>query len=140
MAGILQEKFQVQYPPREAHSNEWASAESARTHKGLQTRSSSGNFESYRGDGYNRLPPGMNIEDQEVADVSGPAMSAGNLGNGSQVTTDVTAMSARTGFDRKALRPTDDEYFREHNDMFYESVVVDGVEGFVERGNVLDRS
>ena len=59
--------------------------------------------------------------------------------NGTQATNDVTQTSLRTGFDRKKLLPTDDMYTREHNDAFYDTVTVDGDEGFVERNNYLDR-
>jgi hypothetical protein len=97
-----------------------------------------GRYEPYRGAFYNRLPPGSDISDQEVAYTRTPA-EAGDMGTGSQATTDVTPESLRTGFDRKELRPTDDMYTREHNDAFYDTVEVDGVEGFVERNNYLDR-
>lgn len=140
MGKIVQEKFQVNNPPNrndDANSG-WVSDKSARTRKGLQTRDGSNRFESYRGDSYNCLPPGMNINDQEVFAGSTLA-AAGSLGTGSQVTDDVTQTSIRQGFDRKALRPTDDMYTREHNDAFYDSVEVDGVEGYVERNNMLDR-
>jgi hypothetical protein len=61
-------------------------------------------------------------------------------GAGGDVTNnEVNATSLRTGFARKKLLSTDDEYTREHNDAFYDAVEVDGVEGFVERNNMLDR-
>lgn len=140
MSKIVQEKFQVDNPQNtndDAHSG-WVSDRSARTRKGLQTRAPNGNFESFSADQYNRLPPGMGIEDQEIADIHSQPMG-GSLGSGTQVTDDVTTTSLRQGFDRKPLRPTDDMYTREHNDAFYDSVEVDGVEGFVERNNMLDR-
>lgn len=141
MSRIVQEKFEVR--PEQNHnddaSNGWVSDSSVRTRKGLQTRAhASGRYESYSGDSLNCLPPGSEIDDQEHADIK-PLAHAGSLGTGSQVTDDVTAQSARQGFDRKKLRPTDDMYTREHNDAFYDSVEVDGVEGFVERNNYLDR-
>jgi hypothetical protein len=111
---------------------------SARTRHGLQTRGGAGQYESFSGDAYNCLPPGSNIADQEVT--YQPGMSyGGSLGSGSQITDDVTAQSLREGFSRKQMRPTDDMYTREHNDAFYDSIEVDGVEGFVERNNMLDR-
>lgn len=61
------------------------------------------------------------------------------MGSGTQVTDDCSVKAFREGFDRKPLRPTDDQYTREHNDAFYDTVTVDGVEGFVERNNMLDR-
>ncbi len=140
MTKIVQEKFQVDAPQNrnDDASSGWKSDSSARTRKRLQTRAENGSFEAVRNDRYNRLPPGQNIEDQEVADIPAEGM-AGCMGTGSQVTDDVTAMALREGFDRKRLRPTDDQYTREHNDAFYDSVEVDGVEGFVERNNMLDR-
>jgi hypothetical protein len=81
----------------------------------------------------------MNIDDQLDADINPQGMSRGNLGACDDVTTDVTVQSLKEGFDRKPMRPTDDMYTREHNDAFYDSVVVDGVEGFLERNNMLDR-
>lgn len=139
MSKVVQEKFQVNEPLKPAGDHSWASDKSARTRKGLQQRHDSGKYESYRAD-LNCLPPGMNIEDQCIRDIDSQPMSSGNMGNGDQVTTDVTMASLRQGFDRKALRPTDDMYTREHQDAFYDSVVVDGVEGYLERNNTLDRS
>jgi len=136
---VVQEKFQVNEPLRGPRDHEWTSDKSARRSKAqYKTRSVAGLYETY-GSGLNDLPPGMNIEDQNLADIPDEPMASGNLGNGTQVTTDVTAQSLRQGFDRKSLRPTDDMYTREHHDAFYDSIVVDGVEGYVERNNMLDR-
>lgn len=138
MSRIVQEKFQVSEPLPKSADHQWVSDKSARTKKNLQTRSGMGRYEPYTGDFYNSLPPGSEIADQEVTDQ--PSMSyGGQMGSGTQVTDDVNAKSLREGFDRKPLRPTDDMYTREHQDAFYDSIVVDGVEGFVERNNTLDR-
>ena len=140
MSKIVQEKFQVNNPQNandDAHSG-WVSDKSARDTNRLQTRHPElGRYEKI-GARLNMLPPGMNIEDQEIADIHTQPMG-GSLGSGTQVTDDVTVKSLREGFDRKPLRPTDDQYTREHNDAFYDTVEVDGVEGFVERNNMLDR-
>ena len=140
MSRIVQEKFQVDAPPNkndDAHGG-WVSDKSARDNNGLMTRHPElGRFEK-RGARLNRLPPGQNIDAQEIADIHAQPM-AGALGSGTQVTDDVTTTSLRQGFDRKPLRPTDDQYTREHNDAFYDTIEVDGVEGFVERNNMLDR-
>lgn len=140
MNRVLQEKFEVRpdQKPEGRENTGWASDKSARTKKALQTRGNNGQFEPYHGDMLNTLPPGMDIMDQEFADIPDLA-EAGDMGVGSQATSDVTRESLRSGFDRKTLRPTDDMYTREHNDAFYDSVEVDGVEGFVERNNYLDR-
>lgn len=140
MSRIVQEKFEVrpEQKPEGKEGGGWASHKSARDRRGLQTRGGMGRYEPYRGDLYNSLPPGMDIDDQEVADIKGLPL-AGCLGSGTQVTEDVTTTSLREGFARKKMRPTDDMYTREHNDAFYDCVEVDGVEGFVERNNYLDR-
>jgi hypothetical protein len=136
---LLTEKFEVHEPiVPEGIEGDWATEKSARTNKGLQTRDNSSRFEPYRGDLYQSLPPGTQIESQEVfADSAMPW--AGSMDTGSQATDDVNAKSLREGFDRKAMSPTEDGWTREHNDAFYDTVVVDGVEGWIERNNVLDR-
>lgn len=139
MSRILQEKFEVHEAlVPEGKEGDWTSEKSARRNNGLQTRDNSSRFEPYKGDLYQSLPPGTQIESQEVFE-DFPMPWGGSLASGSQVTDDVTKKSLREGFDRKPLLPTDDQYTREHNDAFYDSVTVDGVEGFVERNNVLDR-
>jgi hypothetical protein len=140
MSKIVQEKFQVNAPANpndDAHSG-WVSDKSARDNNGLITRCPELGRYQKRGARLNMLPPGMNIADQEITDIHDQPM-AGALGSGTQVTDDVTVRSLKEGFDRKPLRPTDDQYTREHNDAFYDTVEVDGVEGFVERNNMLDR-
>lgn len=141
MSRIVQEKFQVDYPQQrndDAHSG-WVSDTSARRNKGVyRTRSVQGAYEGV-GRALNDLPPGMNIESQNLADISSQPMSSGNLGNGDQITTDVTLESLHKGYDRKKLLSTDDEYTRQHNDAFYDEPIVDGDTGFLERNNMLDR-
>jgi len=147
MSRIVQEKFETR-PARRAEGEEgtgWVSDRSARRSKRDIAREAPNEDGHGRGRGnntvfYQSLPPGEDIEDQEVFDSRGePKMARGGRGTGTQATVDVTRESLRTGFDRKAMRPTDDMYTREHNDAFYDSVEVDGVEGFVERNNYLDR-
>jgi|HubBroStandDraft_1064217.scaffolds.fasta_scaffold11321_6 hypothetical protein len=140
MSRIVQEKFEVrpEQKPEGTEGGGWVSDKRARGAHGMQTRDRmSGKFEPYHGDMLNTLPPGSDIDDQEFLD-EGPQRMAETF-NGTQATNDVTPTSLRTGFDRKMLRPTDDMYTREHNDAFYDTVEVDGVEGFVERNNYLDR-
>jgi hypothetical protein len=136
---IVQEKFEVHSPrkPEGVEGSGWVSDASARDRNGLSTRNAySGRYQGRNG--YNDLPPGSNIDDQSCRDIP-PEPMAGSLGTGTQATDDVNTTSLREGFDRKQMRPTDDMYTREHNDAFYDSVEVDGVEGFVERNNYLDR-
>jgi hypothetical protein len=143
---IVQEKFQVDYPQQhnDDAKNGWVSDRSARVKKGMPGREGrrGGDPSSRSMDNavmYNSLPPGMDIEDQEAIDSRQMTYSANNLGSGDQVTTDVTVQSLRSGYHRKKLLGTDDQYTREHNDAFYDEITVDGETGFVERNNCLDR-
>lgn len=146
MSKVVQEKFQVNYPQQgndDAQSG-WKSHKSARVKKGNIGREgrSGGDPTSRYSDKtamFNSLPEGVDIDDQEYADIRKMERS-GPMGNGSQVTNDLTAKSVRAGFDRKSLTPTDDMYTREHQDAFYEDVTVDGITGYLERNNMLDRS
>lgn len=156
MSKIVQEKFQVNYPQQsnddatgENHDHGgWITDAEARAKKnqpgreGLPCGDSNSRFMN-NAVMFNSLPPGMDIDDQEIADIRRMGVNvAGNfptaLAPGDR-TQDLNARSLIRGFDRKALRPTDDMYTREHNDAFYDTVEVDGVEGFVERNNMLDR-
>ena len=133
----MQEKNEARAPrePEGIEGGGWASDGSARRGRrvpGAQTVTREG----ISGQLLNALPPGMNIEDQAVRRI-GREKDAGGLGSGTQATRDVTLGSLRTGFDRKAMSPTDD---MSTDDAFYGTVEVDGVEGFVERNNMLDRS
>ncbi len=147
MPKFVQEKYQVTYPDydskQEDADNGWVTDAEARAKKmmpgreglpGGDYRSRYSNLNAF----FNSLPPGMDIEDQEVTDQRKFNHSiAGNdsIGmNAGDVTRDLTPMSLRNGFDKKECCQTDDAYTREHNDAFY-----DDVGGFVERNNMLDR-
>lgn len=142
MASVCQEKFQVVYPEaNDDDGNQWVSDKSARRKHGTPGREGlpGGDYASrYMNDNvfYNTLPPGMEIEDQEL--MYQPWMPTVMSGE-SDVSYDMNPEAARNGYTRRKMRPTDDMYSREHNDAFYDSVVVDGVEGFIERNNMLDR-
>lgn len=141
MSRIVQEKFLIDAPPNpndNAEGRGWVMARSARVKKGVPGKDMPGTSDAQNQCFFNSLPPGSDIADQEMSDIR-QMPYGGNLGSGTQVTTDVTATSLREGFDRKPLRPTDDMYTREHNDAFYDSISVDGVEGYVERNNMCDR-
>ena len=156
MSKIVQEKFEVhsRAEPNDDATGEnhdhggWITDAEARAKKnlpgreGLPTGDSNSRFMN-NAVMFNSLPPGMDIEDQEVCDIRRMGVNlAGNMGNElarGDRTQDVTRRSLVTGFDRKMLRPTDDMWTREHNDAFYDTIDVDGVEGFVERNNYLDR-
>lgn len=146
--GIVQEKFQVTIPHESMTENTWVDDKSARVKKGTPGREgrSGGDYDSKSMDNavnYNSLPPGMDLEDQEMSDqrkcnysLSGGFPEGKNAGD---VTQDISAMAFKKGFTQHDMRPTDDQYTREHNDAFYDEIKVDGVTGFVERNNVLDR-
>ena len=138
MSKIVQEKFQINNPQN--HNDEqsgWVMFDT-RVKKGAPGEKVRGQNSAYNAYLYNSLPPGMDLVDQEMADIRVQPYG-GSMGTGSQVTDDVTAKSLRQGYDRKALLGTDDAYTREHNDAFYDEATVDGVTGFLERNNMLDR-
>jgi len=149
MPKVVQEKFQVTYPDYDSKNEEdvqgWVPDMEARAKKGMP-----GYEGGPGGDPASRfvnnakffqsLPPGMDIEDQEISDIRRMGINvAGNfptpLAQGDVTNGELHAMSLRKGFDRKKLLATDDVYTREHNDAFY-----DDVGGFCERNNYLDRS
>jgi hypothetical protein len=148
MAKVIQEKFQVTYADYNSMGEEdiqgWTDDQSMRAKKGLPGREGApggdGNSRwSMNAVMLNSLPPGMDIEDQEIVDVRQMGINTvGNMGDalaqGDLTNMEVNAYSLRKGFDKKELLQTDDAYTREHNDAFY-----DDVGGFVERNNYLDR-
>jgi hypothetical protein len=156
LSKIVQEKFQVNYPSqdnddasdRDHAGGGWVTDAEARAKKntpgreGLPGGDPNSRFLN-NARFYQSLPPGMDIEDQEMCDIRKMSINtAGNLGDElarGDRTQDLSSRVLSRGFDRKMLRPTDDMYTREHNDAFYDTVEVDGVEGFVERNNMLDR-
>lgn len=121
---IVQEKFQITQPQN--HNDEergWVTDKSARVAKGFPGKS-------------NRMPPGQDIEDQAQTDQRSFPMRMASEGD---VTPDYSQRAMTTGYTPHRCCPTDDEYTNAHTDAFYDSVKVDGVEGFVERNNMLDR-
>jgi hypothetical protein len=149
MPKVVQEKFQVTYPDYDSKNEEdvqgWCTDMEARAKKYIPGREGvpGGDYDSrYINNAvfWNALPPGMDIEDQELADIRQMGINiSGNfptpLAQGDVTNGELHPMSLRKGFDRKKLLQTDDVYTREHNDAFY-----DDVGGFCERNNYLDRS
>jgi hypothetical protein len=147
VTNIVQEKFQVTYEDYDSRNEEdvqgWVTDAEARAKKNTPGREGrpGGDVNSRYMDNavfYTTLPPGMDIEDQEMCDIRkmGVNLSGGYptaLATGDR-TQDINPESLRKGFDKKKLLQTDDAYTREHNDAFY-----DDVGGFVERNNMLDR-
>lgn len=139
MPGILQEKFQVDYPQQgndDAHSG-WKTDQSARTKKGMPGRERHhGPDPSTNAAELTSLPPGTQIEDQEESDQRRFPMT---MGGESDQSRDWNAEAVRKGFKRLPMRATDDEYTKAHQDAFYDEMDVDGAIGFAERNNMLDR-
>ena len=125
MAGIMQEKFQVdnaQNRNDDAQSG-WKSDSSARRSRMVSS-------------GPMPLPPGMNIAAQAVSPMrTFPTVTSGE----SDVSADFNAPAARNGFKRLPMSATEDEYSNAHVDSFYDEMKVDGDVGFAERNNMLDR-
>lgn len=149
MPKVVQEKFQVTYPDYNSLNEEghqgWVTDTEGRTKKGMHGREGrpGGDYDSrYVNNAVflASLPPGMDIEDQEISDIRKMGINiAGNFpdkyAQGDVSNHELHPVSLRKGFDRKQLLQTDDVYTREHNDAFY-----DDVGGFCERNNYLDRS
>lgn len=151
MSRVVQEKFQVNYPDTESsaeNQQSWVTDKSARIKKHLPGREGRAGGDApsrfmNNAAFFNSLPPGADIEDQEVSDQLKMGINTAGgfptlLAQGDR-TQDLTPRSVVTGFDVKTLRPTDDQYSREHNDAFYDEIEVDGQVGFIERNNMLDR-
>jgi hypothetical protein len=143
--GLAREKFEIASRPNrnEDERRGWVSDRSARVKKGTPGREGQGEDWASKtmdnGVFYNSLPPGSDGSDQEMADIR-VQESSGPMGCGSQATNDLTRESLQQGFSRKEMAPTDDMSTNEHIDEFYADAIVDGVTGFCERGNVLDRN
>lgn len=127
MSKICQEKFEWHAPLEKPEERGWVSVKTAQTKKGLKA----GELVHY-----SNLPPGSNIEDQEAF---APHNQPFSMGGQTDVSKDWNSESVRRGFSTYRMRPTDDLYTNEHCDAFYGEMVVDGVTGFLERNNMLDR-
>lgn len=130
MSKIVQEKFEVRLPrrPEGIENTGWASDKSARVKKGTPNSGAEVMLTS--------LPPGMDIDDQEEADIRHqPECMSGE----SDVSRDYNPEAVHNGFTRREMRGTDDQYSNEHVDAFYGEATVDGKTGFLERNNMLDR-
>jgi hypothetical protein len=86
---------------------------------------------------YNTLPPGSDVTDQEMADLRQmPLVTSGT----SDVSMDTNPQSMKHGYKRLDMKPTDDTWTNEHVDAFYGEGKSDGLVGFLERNNMLDRN
>ena len=136
MSKVVQEKFQTVQELKPAPSHSWASDSSARTRKGLQQRHDDGKYQTYRAD-LNQLPPGMDLDDQSVREVNSMRLITAGTDD---VTDNPKGQDFVKGYVSLELKPTDDQWTREHQDAFYDEITVDGVTAFNERNNYLDRS
>jgi hypothetical protein len=143
MPGILQEKFQVDNPQEKNDdaSSGWVLDRATRVKKGTPRREGrpGGDHASQfmnNAVNYGSLPPGMEIEDQEITDQRQFGIA---MGGETDVSKDWNSEAVKTGYTRKTMRATDDEYSKAHEDAFYDEVAVDGDVGFAERNNMLDR-
>ena len=64
----------------------------------------------------------------------------GSLWLGLFATNSVNAAMLKKGFQHQNMRPEDEMFNNEHVELFYGEAEVDGVTGFVERNNYLDRN
>lgn len=127
----LQEKFQITVPAKEEDGEPWASFESQRTDQSCVSSfraKNAGDMDTTR---FNLMPPGMDIGNQEVAEINPMPLS---VAGESDVSADTNPASFAQGFKKREMKGTDDQYTGEHVDQFYGDAG-----GFVERNNYLDR-
>ncbi len=143
MSRICQEKFEtrIESNRNDDASSGWVTDKSARVKKGTPGREgrAGGDPSSKQMDNavmYGSLPPGTDITDAEISDIRQQRLVTGGTDD---VTDNPKGGDFKSGYVHLELQPTDDMYTREHNDCFYDEVTVDGVTGFVERNNYLDR-
>ena len=150
--GLLQEKFQVTAEPRAKRDHAWTSFESQRdtraqeeqhyavpsSEKRMAIGGALADFDAPR---TNRMPPGMNINNQtQTPNMPQPRSAAGETD-----VSDMVSSSMRNGFTRIPMMGTDDLYTNEHTEEFYgeangEDDAGNKYTGFLERNNYLDRT
>lgn len=127
----LQEKFQIMVPFKEetATDENWVFP-TPRDVNGQQAfKSECPTDEDERK--FNRMPPGMELDNQNSVEIRQmPRVIAGT----GDVSNDVTGESFAEGFRKLPMKGCDDQYTGEHVDHFYGDAG-----GFVERNNYLDR-
>jgi len=138
MPNSMQEKFEVGFEtPKDEAPDYWVNPSDARVKKNTpgRTGEAGGDYESrYQtlAVNYNSLPPGSDIEDQEMTDIRKMRLITSGQGD---VTTPTSEAAFHRGWITSPMKPTDDQYTNEHQDAFYDEVG----DGFVERNNYLDR-
>lgn len=144
--GIAQEKFQrtMKREPAEQHS--WTTPKAVRRvapqemmhlTPGEAKAPYAGKQADVDAPRMNRMPPGQDIGDQtQSRQHPQPYSNAGATDESNSVN---AAMLVR-GYQRQSMKPEDEMYNDEHNELFYGNVEVEGDVGFVERNNYLDRT
>ena len=79
----------------------------------------------------------MDLDDQSVREVNSMRLITAGTDD---VTDNPKGQDFVKGYVSLELKPTDDQWTREHQDAFYDEITVDGVTAFNERNNYLDRS
>ena len=119
----LAEKFQITVPPKKDEANEsWATFESARIAKEHALTGE---------DDFNLMPKTQLHGKYEFKSATGGSNDVSGIKD---------PKAYKTGFIRREMKATDDQYGGEHIDLFYGEAVDElGNVGFVERNNYLDR-
>ena len=136
----LQEKFQITIPGKDDEDDAWVDQGSVRsTGEAGFIHSNNVYPDADVTNKTNFMPPGMDIFNQRRMQMpTMPFVIAGET----DVSQDANpgAMVPETGFTRRNMKGTDDQYTGEHMDHFYGEVVDEkGNVGFAERNNYLDR-
>ena len=147
--GLSQEKFQVTAERPKRSDREWSTFESQRRvitedTRGYDTSEAKkrtvlgGIKAAFTAPITNRMPPGMDIENQKLAPPA--TVRDGGLAGSTDESNSVNAAMLKKGFQHQNMRPEDEMFNNEHVELFYGEAEVDGVTGFVERNNYLDRN
>lgn len=144
--GILQEKFQrtMQRPAEEPKA--WTTPKAVRRVVVQESQhyapigdkaAAAGKQAEFDAPRTNRMPPGQEIMDQvQSRQYEQPYSNAGATDESNSV----NAAMLIKGYQRQQMRPEDEMYNDEHEELFYGTAEVDGDVGFVERNNYLDRT
>lgn len=121
----LQEKFQICVPAKINAGEPWADLSTALIKKG--------NTSPGPGEKFNAMPIGYD------ATCARDDFRQG-FGGDTDVSDGIDKKSLGSGYHRWDMKGTDDQYSGEHVDLFYgEALDEEGLEGFCERNNYLDR-
>jgi hypothetical protein len=126
----LQQKFQITLPNKAEGGESWASADSAKRSREDQgfTPANAASVDMCR---FNKMPPGMGIDDQDRTQINPMSLTPAGTTDASR---DTNQTSMNDGFKVRDLNGHDDQNTGKGADLFY-----DEVGGFTERANYLDR-